>query len=536
MKSIFLKSKSWIVVAIVVGIFVASIMYINSKKQAETSAVVVTVAKVSMRGLSDTILFTGILKPVVEIDIAAKTSGRITAMNVDIGARVTGDTLLAELDGSTDKATVNSLEENLTAIKQTTSAIDDLYAERIKSAEENLSLVKQVDSSNGSSTQNTKAFSAITGTAILASQVNDGLGELLSMRNSIRKYKDTKYYNNLGATNVMAKQKAEESLSNYQREYGAYQTFFNENILNKKPTNEVIEKGLILSQDVLVNAKVALSDSYTMLLYTIVTDTLTEAELVSYKTSVTNFGSQVEAQIQNIRGIQSEIVQTGLTLSALKKEKDSKLSEVNVQATQLHGQIAINETLIENSSIRAPFEGVITTKMVDVGSVIMPGTALYHLVSDDTLKVTVGIPDTLSDLFKVGDEGFIFVGDEEESTLRATITKIYPVVDPTSKKVTVELILDNKDHLLKAGSFVRVGLSQKTSDTSVTIPIQSVVSRYGLHYVFVLKDGLVTRKIVKTGVMTDTQVEILYGLSVGDTVVNEGSYYLRDGDKVEVHP
>lgn len=513
---------------------IAFVVYLDSNHQQEDNLPLVVTTKVSSGDLSDTLSFAGTIKPYAEVDISAKTGGYLSSMNVAIGDRVERGKLLASLDGSTDKATVNSLLDNFLAIKQTASAVENLYALRIKSAEESLSLVKQTTATSSSLEQNTKSVSLITNTAILASQVNDTLGEMLSMRNGIRNYKDVAYYNNLGATNFSSRPKAEDSLAKYQSLQSAYQSFFNENILDKKPTNETVSKGLLLSRGLLESAKIALSDSYSMLLYTSLTDVLSQTKLDTYKANVTSLGSQVETTIATIRLTESEIIQTELSLSTLQKEKDSKLAEANAQATQVQGQMSVSQTMVDNSSLRAPFDGVITAKNVDVGGVVGFGVPVYHLVQDDVVKVTIGVPDELSDSFTVGEDGLVYIDDNEDNKIPAKITKIYPAVDPKNNKVTIELEIDNKEHILKVGSIVNVSLPHKNSNNRIVIPKEALVSRYGLSYVFIVKDGVVARKIVGVGMQTDSSVEITYGLSSGDVVVKEGGYYLRSGDKVKV--
>jgi RND family efflux transporter MFP subunit len=265
-----------------------------------------------------------------------------------------------------------------------------------------------------------------------------------------------------------------------------------------------------------------------------VTEVLSQTQLDTYKTNVTSLGSQVETAIATIRGTESEITQTELSLSTLQKEKDSKLAEANAQATQVQGQMSVSETLVDNSLLRAPFDGVITAKNTDVGGVVGFGSPVYHLVQDDVVKVTIGMPDELSDSFSVGENCFVYLDENENNKTPAKITKIYPAVDPKNNKVTIELEIDNKGHTLKVGSIVNVSLPHKNSSNGIVIPKEALVLRYGLSYVFVVKDGVVARRIVRVGIQTDSSVEIIYGLSYGDIVVKEGGYYLRSGDKVKV--
>lgn len=508
-------------------------IYAYPSSQQEKNPQYVVTTKVGISDISDDISFSGIVQPLIEVDVSAQTSGRVSSMNVSVGDEVRAGEVLAELDGSVEKATVRSLENNLSAITKTVLSINELYDERIKSAEESVSLVKQPTVTSTSSLNNTKAVSLLTSTAILTSQVADTLGELLSLRNGIRNYKDVPYYDSLGSTRFSSRSQAEDSLMVYQKEQQAYQQFFTTSILNAQPSPETVTQGFVFSKKVLESAKIALNDSYTMLLYTRETDTLSLSQIDVHKTTLTTLGSSVESSLDRVRASESEITQTELALSTLKKEKDSKLTEARAQATQVEGQMAVSETAVRNSIIQAPFDGVVTKKIVDSGSVTSFGSPVYHLVQDSVVKVVVGVPDDFADFVHRNDEGFVSV-DGYDETIPAVVTKIYPVRDPRTHKVTIELEINNDKHLLKTGSIVSVLLPRTISKNSLLLPKSALISRYGLQYVFVAVDGKVTRKNVRVGIQTDSSVEILSGVSQGDVVVKEGGQYLRNGDLVTV--
>lgn len=522
------------VILFIVIILVSAIFYFQSKELKHETLPIVTTAKVFTSDFSDAITFVGVVKPYEEVDISARTSGVISSMNVSVGDRVDEGVLLFELDGNTDKTTNNSLQNNVLAIDQTSDAVKELYDERIKTVEENLSLVKQSGNASSSMFDNSKAVSLITNVAILSTKTSDTLGDILSMRNGVRNYKSSIFYENLGATNFGTRSIAEDSLIEYQVLEKEYQNFFNKNILNKNPTQETVEQGLVLSKALSENAKHMLSSAYSMLKYTIASESLSKDQIEVYKANITTLGTENELMLSSVRGIESEITQSELALSTLKKEKNSKLLEIQAQKTQLEGQVMVNNTLIENSSSHAPFSGVITSKALDVGTVVGFGTQLYHLVNDDIVKITVGVPDSIVHTFSQGGDVLILTEGKSSEPLTAKITKIYPAADPKNNKVTVEIEVDNSEHLIKVGSIVKVSLFNKKIEGVVTVPKEALISRYGSKFVFVVENGTVTKKIVTVGEENDKDIEIVSGISFGDVVVKEGGYYLRNKDKVKI--
>lgn len=512
---------------------VGSFFYLTKGFEKEKMLPVVSVRKAFTSDIDEEIIFTGVISPYQEVDIAPKVSGKVTSLAFDVGDRVSEGDELFSLDGESEKSDALNLQENLSTVLKTKESVSLLYSERIKSAEENLLVVKQTNTEATSSRENTKIVSLLTSVAIVATEVDEALGEMLSMRNGVKNYRDVRYYNDLGATYSETKPKAEESLMKYQIAEKEYHDFFNAFVLDKKPNNNDIEKGVLLALKSLESAKIALRDSYSMLLYTLPGNTLSEAQLALYKTNITSLGTTVETKIEMIRLMKSEITQTELNLSVLKKEKDSKLSEIETQAVALSGQISTNQIMVNNSVVYSPFSGIVTAKNKDIGSVVGFGVPLYHLMNDDRVKIEISVPDVYGKSFSVGDEAFIFVDDVEEG-ISVTITKIYPVLNTVNNRVTLLFEVDNSEHLLRVGAIVRVSLKTSFSKNTVVLPKESLISRYGLSYVFTVKEGVVMRKIVTVGLQTDDSVEIAGGISLSDTVVISGGRYLRNNDRVTV--
>ena len=162
----------------------------------------------------------------------------------------------------------------------------------------------------------------------------------------------------------------------------------------------------------------------------------------------------------------------------------------------------------------------------------------------------------ISGLFRLGDfaplQAEVFLSEREAVTVRpgqkATIlsgvnggqgvdgrvARISPVVDQSTGTVKVTVELDRGNAVLKPGAFVRVEIRTDTRPDAVLIPKRAVVEEDGLKYVFVARDGVVSRTQVTLGYQSQSEVEVVEGLSEGDSVVVAGQGGLKDGDKVRL--
>lgn len=482
--------------------------------------VAVTTAYAEHADISGTRIFTGVLEANASTDLGAKASGRVTGLYADVGTRVGAGQLLVALDASTERATAESLRANADAVQRSIDAVTSLYTERIAGEEAPASAADV-----GGVGATTGAYATVTQTAALADQVNDTLGALLSVRGGVRVGEQTIPENILGVRDSTSKNAARDELQRFQLQNAEYQAYFDAQILNKNSDAATMDEAVARSTKILAAAKSVLNSSYTVLLNT-TEGSAYAGDVQTYKTSVTTLGMQAEGLLKNFHD-----VTTGV--SVLKKERDTKLSDAQAQLVMLKGQTAVADAMVSNSTVRAPFGGVITAKYTERGAVVAPGLPLLAIADDSTLKLVIGVPDTIAPSFHVGDTADVTIDGVEGEKLTARISKINPVVDSNSRKVTIELAIQNYDHALKVGSFARAAFMLEHAE-GTTVPVGAVVARYGTEYVFVVRDGRVVRRTVMTGNRTETMIEIIDGIAEGDMVVTSGNAYLRDGDTVIV--
>ena len=168
--------------------------------------------------------------------------------------------------------------------------------------------------------------------------------------------------------------------------------------------------------------------------------------------------------------------------------------------------------------VTAPFDGVITEKMVEAGELASPGQPLLRMENSRQLRLEATVAE--SDLRSVsrGDKIPVIIDALEGRALHGTVAKILSAGDPQTHTFTVKVDLPQTAGL-KTGMFGRFQLDKGTSRT-ILVPATAVVERGELTSVFTVGSDRIARlRWVKTGRRLDQQVEILSGVNVGESVL-----------------
>ena len=208
-------------------------------------------------------------------------------------------------------------------------------------------------------------------------------------------------------------------------------------------------------------------------------------------------------------------------------------------------QVAVQKAILDKKTLRAPFDGKLGLRQVDLGQFLSAGTEIATLQSLDPIFIDFLLPQQAVAQITVGEKVRAKVDAFPGRTFEGKITAINPKIDTGSRNVQVRATVSNADQKLLPGMFATVELDTGTAQRLVTLP-QTAVSYnpYGsLVYIVDEKgqgpDGkpqLVARQVfVTTGATRGDQVAILKGVSEGDTVVTSGQIKLRNGVPIVVN-
>lgn len=214
------------------------------------------------------------------------------------------------------------------------------------------------------------------------------------------------------------------------------------------------------------------------------------------------------------------------------------LSKSDLDAMELSYKVSKTtyQNLLDNTILRSPINGVVSARNYDKGDLYSMGQPIYTVEQIAPVKLLVGISEAEYSKVKKGNEVEISVDAFPGKSFKGTINRIYPTINQLTHTFNVEVIVPNKDYVLRPGMFARVTV-RFGANNNVVIPDTAVIKQTGSgeRFVYVLNaDGTVTYQNVKLGVRNGSEYEVLEGVEDGAKVVVDGQARLRDGIKVRI--
>jgi multidrug resistance efflux pump len=205
-------------------------------------------------------------------------------------------------------------------------------------------------------------------------------------------------------------------------------------------------------------------------------------------------------------------------------------AQANVEVVQAN--IKLLQLQLANTSVKTPIGGVVVTRNINVGEMAAAGSPLLTVADTGTLKLKGTVPQEALPLLKVGQEMAVTVDIYPGKSFTGKITLLGPMAVTTGEYFPIEVSLSN-DGSLQAGLSAHAAVKVKT-DAAVAVPNTAIVKGNSQSYVFLVKDGAVSKRAVTTGLSNNTDTEILSGLNAGEQVAVTNTASLEDGMPVTV--
>ncbi|HTO70078.1 MAG TPA: efflux RND transporter periplasmic adaptor subunit [Myxococcota bacterium] len=192
--------------------------------------------------------------------------------------------------------------------------------------------------------------------------------------------------------------------------------------------------------------------------------------------------------------------------------------------------------------VYAPFDGVITVRNVDPGSLISAGstsgtTELFRLSQVDVLRIFVFVPQSYAPDIQVGENAQVTVRERPDRVFTGTVTRSAGAIDPTSRTLLTEVQVPNPDGALLAGSYATVKFSLTRSNPPLLVPSNALlIDAKGTRVALVEEDGTLRYRQVQLGRDYGSEVEVLAGLEGNDTVATGLSPNIAEGTRVGRQP
>jgi membrane fusion protein (multidrug efflux system) len=197
-----------------------------------------------------------------------------------------------------------------------------------------------------------------------------------------------------------------------------------------------------------------------------------------------------------------------------------------LQVNSLKADIGIIKTSIEKTEIRAPFSGKLGLRNISNGAYVNSSSVIAVISQTDRLKLDFSIPEKYIGKLKNGQRVQFRVEGTTDS-LVARIIATESKVTENSRSLLVRALVESNDPSLLPGSFAKVSVGFDPDEKAILIPTQAILPQARGKKVILYKSGTAFFADVKTGSRTPDKVQIIEGLSAGDSVVTTGLLSIR---------
>jgi multidrug efflux pump subunit AcrA (membrane-fusion protein) len=216
-----------------------------------------------------------------------------------------------------------------------------------------------------------------------------------------------------------------------------------------------------------------------------------------------------------------------LTLEGARKEDKDSTSSVLGQMVVQKEQAELS---LQKTTLTSPVTGTIISKLTSVGQLTSAGSPVYQIGNVGELKVVLPVPDREVKSWTIGDPVQLdLYGDKREGKVHM----IYPNTNAGTGTIGVEVRVNNDDHKWFVGQVIKA-THQRKSAQGLFVSVEAVISTGAKPYVFTVKDQKVTKAEVQIGQLLNNKMEIIAGLSDGQTIVTKGADRLFEGDAIQV--
>lgn len=526
-----------------------------------------------------------------EENYTSQNTAYISYQNSVANLQNTNQVMDQKINGA--QASLETARKNLLAIKMADQNEDSVSEEQIKNAKLNLDLleINLVNLDNVFAQKEKDILDSVVASIDQAKiLVKDILTYLYLINNENLPDTNNNFdiKSDFSVKNTKNIDLAESAILEFKNGYYQSENILNNNLgLDKESIllrRDTIEKILNLSKIVLSNMNNLVADS-------ISSAKMSQNELDNYRYVLTNYSTQVSntllsqssGQVVGIIGVrqmlenleiekennrrelnkQIEMAKNGIDLlestvkatqddlsskiaiaeaqvkeaeAGLKDAKQSKILQDRVTKTQVDlakGSLNMANVQTANTLLKAPYDGVVVEKLEEEGVVVGAGKPILKVADVSYYKIVIYIPETEIKNIKVGQVADVQLESFLDEKIEASVVRISPKIEESSKKVRVELAIEKKD-FFKIGMYATVKFDIEADQSVLLLPKSSVNEVYGENFVYIVNDGRVEVKKVRVGKEIDGRSEIREGINENYDVILNYSNDIKEGVEVQI--
>lgn len=271
-----------------------------------------------------------------------------------------------------------------------------------------------------------------------------------------------------------------------------------------------------------------------------------------YEAKVSQAGAAV-AEAEAARSAAEQALTRAEALYAARSLTKPEIEQARATLASIEARLAGARALVRESELargdvelRSPIAGTVLRRSVEIGSLVAPGTPAFAVADTRSVRVVIGVPDTMLHRFRIGARERVTSDAVPERRFEGRITKLSPTADQRSRLFDVELTVPNDDGTLRAGMVATLEASEtggEPAGEALTLPLSAVVrpptggDGYAVFVVEEAPGGLIARtRPVRLGGLVGNRIAIIEGLAAGERVVVRGATIVTDGERVNPAP
>ncbi len=508
----------------------------------------VTAMALVPRTLDERVEVTGTLQPDDQVDVGTRSAGRIAWIIGKEGMKVQRGKPVARLEDTDARSQVRAakaalaaararVEQAEAAVLQQTTATDSGVATARAGVAAAKARLRQAQAA--AEAQDASAKAQVKAAQAMLDAANSRLALL---KNGSRSQERTIAENNV----KLAQATFDLDKSNYER----YKTLYDKGAVSRSVLDGM-ETKMRLSETQWQSAKQSLS---------MVQEGARTEDIQGAQAAVRQAQEGVDTARANLKqtdvaNANVEIAKTGVAqaeaaLDAAKatgqvnvmRDKDVLAARAGVQQAQ--AALATADEYLRNMTIFSPVDGVVATRMAEVGQSLGNGDPVLRLTTNNALYFEAQVSELDAPRLRAGQTVMLAVDalqgergnlySQSASRLFAgTVEKVVPVVNAQTRNFTVRVVVPRSAQLCP-GMFARGSVVTATHLNAVTVPKDALVKREGKTYVFVAAKNAASQRDVILGASDATAVQVISGVQPGEMVIVEGQQTLKDGDTLVV--
>lgn len=216
----------------------------------------------------------------------------------------------------------------------------------------------------------------------------------------------------------------------------------------------------------------------------------------------------------------------------------SALVAARKRASSAAAQFQEAHIALEDTELRAPFDGILLERKVDAGALVSAGMPVFTVADLRQVKARFNVPDSALGDFRQGQDLAVTVDAFPDQTFHGCVISIAASADPTVRSFQVELSITNPELKLRSGMIASVQSSANSNYRRVEVPTDALVhdpirDRYLVYGIEQRAGATFARELmVRPGPLAGSSVVILEGLNPGQRIVGSGANLLREGDRI----